>query len=188
MKKRLLAIFIVAIISVGMLFAASATGSHSTKLPESRLGIGVAVGYPSVDPILTYTYSKPNDAFGVRAFASAGLSFFQGLGMHASVGADWIFYKLEFTNTGSKEAENSVLDFGLGASLAFATHKGFDYIDLAPAGVFSITYTFAKNWTVFTRDSFGYNIWLKNDDSPSWASSFFWNLTLGFTYEFDLTK
>lgn len=182
MKKKFISILLVLVIGVGTLFAATASGSHSSKLPSSRLGLGVAVGFPSLDPILTYTYSEPDNPFGFRLAASAGISLYSGLGMHASLGGDWIFYKLEFTDTGSPEAENSVLDFSLGGSLSFTSWKGFDSTYIAPAGVFTITYTFAKNWTVFTRESFGYSIALAKNSS----SYFYYNFTVGFTYEFNL--
>lgn len=181
MKKRILILAVLLAVFTSSAFAVSINvkGNEYKSSPStSRVGLGLQVGYPLLDAVITYTNTNPqDDLFGFRFSGSFGFNFAGVFNINAT--ADWIFYQLYFTNTNSKEAENSILDFSLGAGVAL----GFGTIGyIGPIGSFAVNYTFAKNWVVFLRTNLGYVFGIYGASS----NMFYVSGTAGFTYEFDV--
>lgn len=179
MKKRFLILGAFFLLFTTSAFAVTVNMKESKTMPsKSRVGVGAQVGWPFVDAVVTYTNSNPkSDLFGFRFTGSLGFAYSGVFNLNAT--ADWIFYQCCFTNTGSREAENSVLDLslGAGASMGFG-EVGF----IGPIGSFAVNYTFARNWTVFVRTNLGYIFGVYGNG----GSGFYASGTAGFTYDFDV--
>lgn len=180
MKKRFLILITLFVLLSSSAFAVTITGSGKVNAPaKSRVGVGAELGYPFVNAVVTYTNADPSsDIFGFRFYSSLGFGYYTS-SFNLGVSADWIFYQCVFTNTGSKEAENSVLDLslGAGANMGFGS-SGY----IGPVGAFAVNYTFARDWTVFVRTHLGYTFGIYGNAT----SHFFGSGVAGFTYGFDV--
>lgn len=190
MKKKIIAIAIVCVLMISSVFATDVhtklvgNDARGVKTTNSKLGVGLSLGYTGIAPSLTYTKNDLNKTFGFRYYLDLGFGWWNP-GFALNTGFDWVFVKLIFTDTDSKEAENSILDFAIGAGAHFEVF-GKGRVGIGPVGTFSITYSFAENWQVFSRSSFGYGWFFGGGNDP--AAGFFWDEIVGFTYQFDLAK
>lgn len=194
MNKKILVIMLVLLLAVSSVFATTVSTRlvdnsrnnryNNTKMTNEKLGVGLSTGYGGIGPALTYSKRDLNKLFGFRYYLDAGFGWLY-TGFDLSTGFDWIWLKLIFTDTGSKEAENSVLDFSIGAG-AHLTVGGNGSVGLGPVGTFTMTYNFADNWQVFLRPSFGYGWWVAGNNAA--GNGFIWDIRAGFTYQFDLAK
>ncbi|MDY5967566.1 MAG: hypothetical protein SPJ08_00960, partial [Sphaerochaetaceae bacterium] len=141
MKKRIIILAVLLAVFTSSAFAVSINlkGNEDKSSPStSRIGLGLQVGYPLLDAVITYTNNPKDDLFGFRFSGSFGYNFAGVFNINAT--ADWIFCHMFFSETNSKEAENSILDFSLGAGAAL----GFGTIGyIGPIGSFAVNYTFA---------------------------------------------
>lgn len=194
MNKKILVIMLVLLLAVSSVFATTVSTRlvdnsrnnryNNSKMTNEKLGIGLSLGYAGLGPALTYTKNDLNKVFGFRYYLDAGFGWWN-TSFELNTGFDWVFLKLIFTDTDSKEAENSILDFSIGAG-AHLSVLGNGRVGLGPIGTFSIVYSFAENWQVFSRSSFGYGWWFGGGSAA--GSGFIWDERIGFTYQFDLAK
>lgn len=197
MNKKILVIMLVLLLAVSSVFATTVSTKlvdnsrnnrfNSTKMTNEKLGVGASIGWGGLGGALTYSKVDLDKLFGFRYYLDLGLGW--GLlnnyvGFSLNTGFDWVWLKLIFTDTGSKEAENSILDFSIGAG-AHLSVSGKGTVGIGPIGTFSIVYSFAQNWQVFSRTSVGYGFFFNSEAA---SSNLIWDERLGFTYQFDLAK
>lgn len=193
MNKKILVIMLVLLLAVSSVFATTVSTKlvdnsrnnrfNSTKMTNEKLGLGLSIGYPGLGLALNYTKNDLNKNFGFRYYLDAGFGYSTSFVLNT--GFDWVFVKLIFTDTDSKEAENSILDFSIGAG-AHLYVGGDGSVGLGPIGTLAITYNFARDWQVFWRPSFGWGWWLAGPNAA--GSGFIWDVRAGFTYQFDLAR
>lgn len=196
MNKKILVIMLVLTLAVSSVFATTVStrlvdnsrntvfSRNNTKMTNEKLGIGLSLGYFGLGPALTYTKNDLDKLFGFRYYLDAGFGWWT-TSFELNTGFDWVFLKLIFTDTNSKEAENSVLDFAIGAGVHL-TVRGNGGVGIGPIGSFSLVYSFAEDWQVFSRTSAGYGWWFGGDTSSS--AGIIWDERIGFTYQFDLAR